>query len=307
MVANNLILSAPKSGRTWLSYLYAYYAVYCLAGARAEQFIDEEFTPTAHIYRPLEHPGLSGLLKRGEPHGWRPVRAAHHFAAQPYFQLRVELFRVKERSVVFLVRDPRDVVVSYFHHTMQRAGRALAHGKPSLSADVNLSEFLRSETHGIRAIVAYMNQVMKGGPKAFEQFNIVAFEDLVTNTADVFAGVLRWFGAPVHEDALIRAVTRASFEKLQRIEIARRVRKQVDPLALDALRFRRGIPGGFRSELNLADISYLDRVIECHLSPELGRYRSSSCNRIATPFHRMTARLRTCRKAIHCRLVARKS
>jgi hypothetical protein len=270
---DNLVMSFPKSGRTWLSYLYAYYSCYCVGGDRAEAFIDQEITSTAHIYRPLDHPGLLAMLDRERGRCVPRLRTGHYFPAQPYFALDLGLSKVQARSVAFLVRDPRDVVVSYFHHTTQRADHARQNEKPRLADDVDLPEVLRSETSGIRAIVAYMNQTLERAPSAFERFEIFYFEDLVANTPHVFAGFLQFFGADLDADAIRRAVERASFEKLQRLEIDRLTKKRAAPPPSDALRFRRGVPGSCRDELSASDLEYLNRVILKNLSPVFERYR----------------------------------
>jgi len=271
--AANLVLSFPKSGRTWLSYLYAYYSCYRILGDQADAFIDRELTPTAHIYRPLEHPALLPHVERDHRRLVPPIRVAHYFDAKPYFQLDLALSEVEGDRVAFLVRDPRDVMVSYFHHTMQRADEVRERGKAAPAPDVDLSEFIRSDTYGIRAVVAYMNQVIARGPRVFGVFRVVHYEDLVSSPADEFIQVLRLFGADIDPHAVHSAVARASFDNLQRLEIRRRTRKGATPPPADALRFRRGVPGAYRTELAAADVAYLDRVIDRHLDPAFARYR----------------------------------
>jgi alcohol sulfotransferase len=269
---SNLLLSFPKSGRTWLSYLYAYYACYRILGDDADAFIDREFTPTAHIYRPLEHQALAALIEERRGVIVPPLFAAHHYEPQPYFQLDLALTRIPAERVAFLVRDPRDVVVSYFHHTMHRADDCRRRGKTAPAADVNVSEFIRSELHGIRAIVAYMNQAAERGPHVFDVFHTVYFEDLVDAPERVLTQILTEFGAQIEPAAVAAAVRRASFGNLQKIEIARRSKKGGE-LPLNALRFRRGVPRAYLTELTEDDVNYLDGIIERHLHPVFDRYR----------------------------------
>ena len=275
----NVILSFPKSGRTWLSYLYAYYACYRVIGDSADSFIERELTPTAHIYRPLEHPALLALLRNIERPIVPPLRVAHHFEPTPYFRLDLPLAKVRGEHVAVLVRDPRDVVVSYFHHTMQRAEEARARRKTTLAPDVDLSEFIRSETYGIRAIVEYMNQMSERGPEAFDVFRIWYYEDLVSDPETLFAGILEFFRARVDMKAVQSVVARASFANLQRLEIQRRTEKSGTAPTTNALRFRRGVPGSYRAELHPPDINYLNKVIERHLDPEFARYQPSAHRR----------------------------
>jgi len=58
--AIDTVLSFPKSGRTWLAYLHAYYAAYRLPPDHADRFIDEEMPHAGHVYRPQEkRPGTA--------------------------------------------------------------------------------------------------------------------------------------------------------------------------------------------------------------------------------------------------------
>lgn len=268
---SNLVVSFPKSGRTWLSYLYAYYAFYYVFGDQADALIDAEFTPTAHIYRPLEHPLLIQRLFH-DHEDVPPLRVGHYFDAAPYFEMDVALSKVRGKRAALLVRDPRDVVVSYFHHTMQRAAEMRQRGKATPSPDVDLSEFIRGETHGIRAIVAYMNQVLERGPQAFGEFRVIHYEDLVALPQQAFREILSFFGASIDEAAIASAVDRASFGNLKQLEVQRRSRKGMAAPPSEALRFRRGVPGSHRSELSPDDVTYLDRVIRGHLAPAFRRY-----------------------------------
>jgi hypothetical protein len=280
---SNLLLSFPKSGRTWVSYLYAYYGCYRILSDRADAFIDRELTPQAHIYRPLEHPALAALFAEAGGAIVPPLSVGHFFEPQPYFELDVQLTGIAASRVGFLVRDPRDVVVSYFHHVVRRAEDARFRGKSAPAADVDISEFIRSELYGIRSVVSYLNQVIDGAPRAFEAFQTFYYEDLVTEPKQVFSQLLEFLGAQIAPGAVAAAVRRASFGNLQNIEIARRTRKR-GRVAPDALRFRRGVPHSHRLELSHADVVYLDRVIDQHLHPLLHRYRvPSACDERKDP------------------------
>src|SRR5688572_30422531 len=85
----NVLLSFPKSGRTWLAYLYAYYAGYVVAGDQAEAFLDKTFSKRCDIYRPLENPALVALVDADPTRRIDLVTTLHHFPAVPYFQLDV--------------------------------------------------------------------------------------------------------------------------------------------------------------------------------------------------------------------------
>jgi hypothetical protein len=262
----SVVLSFPKSGRTWLDHLYVSYAASRCLGEGAPAFLDEAFSGKAYLTKPHRHPHFQKLLAPAAHRALVPsVRFVHGFPAAPYWELNVPVERFSGSKVVLLARDPRDVVVSYYHHMRAEAKRRIAD-------DVSLSEFLRSESMGIRAVLAYMRQVLERAPDACRAFDVVHYEDLVADTAGAFTRFLRSVGAEdVDPTAVGRAVERATFARLQGAELAARGGKVRD----DALRFRRGRPGSHRSELAPGDIAYVNAVVGAHLHPSLGRYRQA--------------------------------
>ena len=265
-------MSFPKSGRTWWSYFYAYYACYLLLGSDADTFIDSRLSSGGHVYRPLEHPELLDQLRANQSR-LPEVRLGHYFEPRPYFAFHLVLDKIRAQRVVLLARDPRDVVVSYFHHLQQSAALDHDRGKPLPAADVDLSEFIRSETHGIRVIVEYLNQAAARGPETFPGFQILHYEDLCESPIATFTRALEFLGAEIDEHAVASAVGRTSFHNLQELEIERRAKKR-PAIEANALRFRRGVPGSHRAELIATDVDYLNRVIDAHLDPTFSRYRT---------------------------------
>jgi hypothetical protein len=110
---SDLLLSFPKSGRTWLGYLVAFYAVYQLRPHDADKVIDGELLTDGHLYRPLENPRLLSLLEEHEGATIPLVKFVHNFPAKPYFRLDLELGTIQADKAMLMTRDPRDVAVSY--------------------------------------------------------------------------------------------------------------------------------------------------------------------------------------------------
>lgn len=265
------VISFPKSGRTWLTFLYTYYGFYSLLGNAADAAVEE----MAFTYRPERH--LHKLLsKRPQPDVVPKLTFTHCLPrGVPYYSLEIPLEKVRTRAprAIQLVRDPRDVVVSYYHHIRTRG--IPTRDEKRLPEDVGLSEFLRSETNGIRPIVEHMNQGVRRGPEIFESFEQLFFEDLVADPARELTRLLRFFGAEqLDSGAVEKATERATFTRLQELETRSRSREDGEP-ERDALRFRRGRQGSHREELEDDDVAYLDAVLERHLDSRLARYRSS--------------------------------
>lgn len=252
-----LTLAFPKSGRTWLGHLYAYYVIATVDGVLAEarvQYLDT-------FYRAEQSEYVKSLVEARQLPRMR-------FANQrpdgpvPYYELKVDLRKFRNWRITFLVRDPRDMVVSYYHHVMSKA-------KVPLARDTDIAEFIRSELLGIRYIVAYLNSVYEAIPQTTATHEILRYEDLVRDTEATLARYLQFAGfQPVDAAAVRTAVELASFTRLQTAELARR-RRAGHSTAPEDLRFRKGRVGGHAAELRAEDVAYLERVISDHLVPAL--------------------------------------
>jgi alcohol sulfotransferase len=269
------VVSYPKSGRTWLSFLYAYYVARWRLGEEADGFLRE----LPFNLRPTESARFEGYLAL---HPEIPQVGFHHVLqpVTPYYSLDVRLGKLRRltgaSSLVALVRDPRDVVVSFYHHVRTRGIRGTrgdAGKHKALPEDVTISEFVRSETMGVRSVVAYLNLLAKGMKEqhGFARTAVVHYEDLTAHPEATFAQIVKAIGLEPDGDSIRFAVELASFTRLQGLEQQRRPARE-----RDGLRFRRGSAGSHRAELTAADLSYLDRVIDAHLTPELSRYHSEA-------------------------------
>src|SRR5213078_2564356 len=132
-----IILSVPKSGRTWIrTFLCAYF---CKRYGR-------EFTLEPERYC---EPGIPRLIfshdlfeHRTKGDLWDRIRGK-------YLVPKKELRRAK---IILLVRDPRDCFVSLYVQMTRRDPSA-----PAKFKQESVSELLRDKKFGIRAIVRTMN------------------------------------------------------------------------------------------------------------------------------------------------------
>ena len=127
------VVSFPKSGRTWLRVMMAV----AEAGARGEapERVVQEWLGS-------EAPRLNGapvLFTHG-----LSVPADEPAAAMPLF-----LAYIGGRRRLFLVRDPRDTVVSYYFAVTSRARRS------ALPESTSLGSFLQHAPYGIERILLF--------------------------------------------------------------------------------------------------------------------------------------------------------
>ena len=100
-----------------------------------------------------------------------PTRFTHDGSSntegRPWQDLDTDKSRYHGKKVVYLTRDPRDVVVSCYFQATRR--KSLFHG--------TISEFIRSDKYGIRKIVAF-NRIWHAARNVPEAFLLVRYEDL---------------------------------------------------------------------------------------------------------------------------------
>jgi hypothetical protein len=253
-----LIVSYPKAGRTWLRVLLP--AALALArGAPADADLDRWLAGDA-----VHHAGrtvfFTHALASRESVGTDDLRAfAHAWRRTP---------------VLFIVRDPRDLVVSYFFQRTKR--RRPAKGGRPVPPDV--ASFIRDPQFGAPRIIEMFNiwyRALRRAPRAM----MLSYETLHADPARGTRDAIRFlFGLEIGDDVSRRAAEYATFRNMRALELSDRfavtkrlwTRDKSDP---DGFKTRKGRIGSFGETLSDADIAFVDRLIATRLAPEL-RYRN---------------------------------
>jgi Sulfotransferase domain len=162
------------------------------------------------------------------------------------------------RRVVFLIRDPRDTVVSqYFHLT-----------KLSNVYDKDLKGFIRDPYNGIERIVVFNKKWCESRSK-FKDFLVVSYEDLKINPIESLEQILQFIGLPfINKKSIINTVKNNEFQKLQQREISGELYDaHGDRFAEDGgqgndgLKVRRGKVGGYVDYFDEEDIEYCEKIL----------------------------------------------
>ena len=210
-------VSFPKSGRTWTKTLVErYYAQrYDLP-----EFTFEEFSP---------------WLRTG---AWRRVPRLifiHPHCEEPDPALTEQLMkRLTRRRVLFIHRDPRDVVLTYYFRLRKRMDHAEAQ-------ELDFATFLRHPTLGLHRIVDFSN-AWTAADGRFNDYLRVRFEDVRDEPAPQLERLLRFLGeepdpsvvarvVAVTPDTTTRAVEDAGVEyNVTDQEFIRREMARLDPV-----------------------------------------------------------------------------
>lgn len=263
--ADATVISFPKCGRTWLSLM-----------------------STTYIARSIGHPDLGGLSPTGQLRSLVPERERDYVRAvvkarqngaevplliflhkvdyhAPYF-LPQRPSSKTERNVV-LLRDPRDVVVSFYYHVVHKSEGRVPGKPPSyLSPQTSLAEFIYSDCLGFRKILRYMAE---WSAWAADHGAVIYFEDLVADTAGTLARFLRDIGVSPGDDALVRSV--AAEHNFSAVRDAERAMapERVDP---KLSRMRKGRVGGYVDEVDEREVAFMAAALAEANCPALERY-----------------------------------
>ncbi len=248
-----IILSVPKSGRTWLrAFLCAYFC----------KRFGLEFTlrPDRHDERRIPRLIFSHDLFEHRTKGdrWDRFRGK-------YLVPRSELGRAK---IILLARDPRDCFVSLYLQLTRRDPNA-----PRKFRHKTASEMLRDRRFGVRAIINAMNDWTNEFSRR-DNFTLVRYEALRTSPAERFRDLLAVIGeaepdATIFEDAL----EFSRFENMQKLEAAGAFDSNIlhpgDVRDPESFKVRRGKVGGYREYLSLEDQKFAADALR-KLDPRFG-------------------------------------
>jgi hypothetical protein len=232
-----IILSVPKSGRTWLrAFLCAYFC----------KRFGLEFTLRPDRYREPRIPRLifsHDLFEhRTKGDRWDRFRGK-------YLVPRSELGRAK---IILLARDPRDCFVSLYLQMTRRDPNA-----PVELKQRTVGEMLRDGRFGVPAIINAMNDWINEF-SGRDSFTLVRYEALRASPADHFRDLLAVLGeAEPDATNFQEALEFSRFENMQKLEAAGAFDSNIlhpgDVRDPESFKVRRGKVGGYREYLSAED------------------------------------------------------
>ncbi|MFP4401624.1 MAG: sulfotransferase domain-containing protein [Candidatus Nanoarchaeia archaeon] len=216
-----LVLSFPKCGRTWIRVLLAKY-----------------FSEKNNVSFELN------ITKMGGP----SILFSHD---------QKVINRFKNKKIIFLFRDPRDTIVSFYHHCFHR--------EETFSGSID--DFVLSPLSGTDFILHYYNSLWskyKNYPKHLKLGFF--YENLRKNTFNEMKQFLEFIGEEIDEKALLKAIEYSSFDKLKKSERDGSIKAKTilgsKKKEENAYKVRKGKVGGYREELSAKSIAHVEKKIK---------------------------------------------
>jgi hypothetical protein len=148
------------------------------------------------------------------------------------------------RGAIYLVRDPRDVAVSWMHHAELAAARAVEQlADPAMAYAATPSGF---HPQFRQRVGTWSDHVKSWLDQDLFDLLLVRYEDLQADAARELARIARFAGLEAPREAVARAVEAASFERLRGMEHEHGFFERP---GRDQPFFRRGLSGAWRDEL----------------------------------------------------------
>src|ERR1041385_1050994 len=248
-----IILSVPKSGRTWLrAFLCAYFCKrfgleFTL---RPDRYHDQRIPRVIFSHDVFEH--------RTKGDRWDRLRGK-------YLVPRRELNRAK---IILLTRDPRDCFVSLYLQLTKRDPNA-----PIKLRQKTVSEMLRDRRFGMHAIINAMNDWINEFSGA-DNFSLIRYEAMRASPAEHFRDLLAVLGESSADANIFReALEFSRFENMQKLEAAGAFDSNIlhpgDVRDPESFKVRRGKVGGYRQYLSVEDQQFAAQAMT-KLDPQFG-------------------------------------
>lgn len=212
-------VSYPKSGRTWLRFMLS-----CLGLEKQIHFHHDRFEFNDGNAPP------------------------HDFRIKPRLAAYAEIDKL-----VYLERDPRDVMVSLYY---QVTGRF----QDFFHYEGGISEFIRDDYFGAENLKKY--RMMWADLTQHCDFLKVTYEQCHADTRGTLDRVLAYYDFDVDARRVSEAVAQGAFENMKQLEASETFSEPWLRPRNSKPKVRSGKVGAYREALDPKDIAYLDIVFE---------------------------------------------
>ena len=253
------LVSYPKSGNTWLRLLLAN----LLSDRDGPADINDPGLPACNLVNRIDVEDMTlvdtHLLTREECDRLRPTLMAEAWRAavdrDVFIKLHDAYRRLDDgtpvlghraaRAAIYLLRDPRDVVVSLAHHdghTVDEAVRRIRSGDTHMGGQSGARH-----TQIVQPLLDWSGHVRSWTRQCDVPVHVLRYEDLLADTGAVFGRVAAFLDLPAAPELVGRAARHAGFDELRRQETAAGFRER--HAGSTAPFFRSGQAGGWRTAL----------------------------------------------------------
>jgi hypothetical protein len=184
------LASYPKSGNTYVRFLLAtlVYPDQCTSLLAADRLVPDVDGQTRRYFRQMPRPRI---IKTHYP------------------------FDHTYKRVVYIVRDPRDVVLSQYHYQIKR--KVLDEGYP---LEAYVPRFVAGDVSNYGSWRQHVGSWLGAYPGNDPAFRLVRYEDLLHQTSAELGRIARFLHIESTPDQLAQAVERSTADQMRKLEEA---------------------------------------------------------------------------------------
>ena len=187
-----IIVSYPKSGRTWLQKMII--EAICL-----ERGIKEKINDITELSEMVD---LPLILSTHAGSSWE-----EHIQDENTVSVD-DWSKYSHAKVVFLYRDPRDILVSQYHHIVNRTGYMTFH-KDYVIDNKNV---------GLLKIINFMNKWLKNSDAHSDKIMSLSYETMRQDTETDLARLFEFWDIPVSPENIKQAIENCTLDKMRQKE-----------------------------------------------------------------------------------------
>ncbi len=248
--ADALVISHTKSGRTWLRVMIS------------------------HLYHLKYGTPATELMVFENLHQLNPQIPRIFFTRDTRIPTLTRknsyISAATNKKTLFLVRDPRDVAVSFYFHVCNRASdRELGRKRIGQAAkQLPIYKFVTDPALGLPRVIEHFNRWHRE-MESMDHTLMIKYEDMRADPAAALTQAIRFIDSDFSTDDINRAVEFASFENLARKEkdgyFSSGRLTASDPSNQDTRKVRRGKIGGYRDYFSEEQNRHLDELVHGQL------------------------------------------
>lgn len=237
---DSFIISYPKSGRTWLQKMI-------IEAVKAEVYLEIDIDDVSILHD--HEPSFPSMLSTHASSSWEEI--VHN---QDEI-LKNDIEGYLHAKLIYLYRDPRDVLVSQFHHIRHRSG----------FTSIRKEDMLLNENVGLRKVINFMNKWKAYADLYPEQIYSLSYEELKKDPGLKLGELLSFIGYDIKPLNIQKAVELTSLNKMKERE--KEAKTSSTPWSIsgskktNAMHSRKGIVGDHKNFFNRFELEMMNDII----------------------------------------------
>lgn len=200
----------------------------------------------------------------------------HYSQVKEYFQdpyfMGLRGHTYDGRRLGWLIRDPRDVLVSYYYQKKHREPWLQEHSIIEESRlqpiEMTIDEFVFDDRYGIKTLVEFYNGVLEH----YQISAVLSYEEIHRYGPGAIKLFIKRLGLQAEDSEIEYAFGENVFQKVQAREVANRFLRTGEMPPTKTMKARRGCVGGYDGELSEETVDKLNKYISENLNAKYGPY-----------------------------------